>query len=335
MKKLIFASLVLTAFLFSTGCHEDHYVKIMGETQGTTYHIIYNKDAMLKPQIDSILSAIDRSVSIFNEQSIISKVNRNEPIELDEHFINIFNKAKEISEATNGSFDITVAPLVEAYGFGSGQRLKSLSQKQIDSMLQFIGYNKIKIKGNKIEKDDPRIQLDMNAIAQGYTVDVIADYFDQLGIRDYLIEVGGEVKAKGKSEAGGPWRIGIDKPIENTDEITRQVELIVGLEGPERAIATSGNYRRFYVENGIKFTHTIDPFTGKPARDSLLSATIISKDCATADGYATACMVVGLKRAIELVENNPKLEAFFIYFNKDGVYKFYFTDGFKRYIIEE
>jgi thiamine biosynthesis lipoprotein len=331
-KFLLFGILALLLF---PACKQKHYYKIAGETQGTTYHIIYNYDKMLKPQIDSILREIDNSLSIFNPNSIVSKVNRNEPVKLDKHFINVFNKAMEISEVTNGAFDITVGPLVEAYGFGAGKKLNHLSKKQIDSMLKFVGYKKVKIVGDRLVKLDPRIELDFNAIAQGYTVDVISEYFDRLGIKDYLIEVGGEVLARGKNELGGPWRIGIDKPIENSTEATREVQLIIGLKGRKKAVATSGNYRRFYIENGVKFTHTIDPHTGMPVRDSLLSATILTDVCTTADGYATACMVVGLKRAIELVENDPKLEAFFIYFDKQGRYKFYMTEGFKKYVLEE
>ncbi len=329
-------SFILAAFvLVFASCSQQHYYKVAGETQGTTYHIIYKYDKMLKPQIDSILREIDNSLSTFNPNSIISKVNRNIPVTLDQHFINVFNKAMEISEVTDGAFDVTVGPLVEAYGFGARKRLNNLSASQIDSILQFVGYNKVHIEGNKLIKDDPRIELDFNAIAQGYTVDVISQYFDKLGIKDYLIEVGGEVIAKGRNELGGPWRIGIDKPIENSTEATREVQLIIGIKGRKKAVATSGNYRRFYIENGVKFTHTINPHTGRPVRDSLLSVSILSNDCTTADGYATACMVVGLNRAIQIVENNPELEAFFIYFDKHGRYKFYMSKGFKKYIIEE
>ncbi len=327
--------LTAVAILLTTSCKQTHYYKIAGETQGTTYHIIYNYDKMLKPQVDSILRVIDNSLSIFNPNSIVSKVNKNEPVTLDEHFINVFKKAIEISEVTGGAFDITVGPLVEAYGFGAGQRLNKLTDRQIDSILEFVGYKKVKLEDHHLIKQDPRIELDFNAIAQGYTVDVIANYFDNLGIKDYLIEVGGEVIAKGRNELGGPWRIGIDKPIENSTEATREVQLIIGIKGRKKAVATSGNYRRFYIENGVKFTHTIDPYTGKPVRDSLLSVSILTDDCTTADGYATACMVVGLKRAIEIVENDPKLEAFFIYFDHKGRYKFYMTEGFKKYVIEE
>ncbi len=333
MKTKLFIFFVLSGLLFS--CSKNYYQKIAGETQGTTYHIIYNYDKNLKPQIDSILQVIDMTLSTFNPNSMISKVNRNEPVKLNKHFITVFNKAMEISRATDGAFDITVGPLVEAYGFGAGKKLKNLNKKQIDSILQFVGYHKVRIENGILIKDDPRIQLDMNALAQGYTDDVIGNFFDSLGIKDYLIEIGGEVLAKGKNELGEAWRVGIDKPIENSTELNREIQLIIGLKGRKKAIATSGNYRRFYVENGVKFTHTINPHTGLPVRDSLLSVSILAHDGMTADGYATACMVVGLKKAIDLVEHNPKLEGFFIYFDKYGRYKTYMTKGFKRYVLEK
>ncbi len=327
--------LVFIPLLFLSSCVKQQYYKIMGETQGTTYHIIYKYSRMLKPQVDSILQEIDNSLSIYNPNSIVSKINRNEDVEVDEHFIKVFKKAEEISQATNGAFDITVGPLVNAYGFGPGNKINHLTQKQIDSMLQFVGYKKVHLKGKHLIKDDPRIKLDLNAIAQGYTVDVIAKYFDRLGITDYMVEVGGELITKGKNEYGEAWRIGIDKPIEGSTEATREVQLILGLKGTKKAIATSGNYRKFYIENGIKYTHTINPKTGKTVKSSLLSASILSNNCTDADGYATACMVLGLEKAIELVNSKPNLDAFFIYIDNQGKYKFYFTPGFRKYVIEE
>ncbi len=334
MKKAYYLA-VLTLALLLSSCAKQQYYKIMGNTQGTTYHIIYRYSRMLKPQVDSILHAIDMSLSTYNPNSIISKVNRNEPVKLDDHFIKVFRKSIEISEATDGAFDVTVGPLVDAYGFGPGNRINHLTKKQIDSILQFVGYHKVHLEGRKLIKDDPRIQLDFNAIAQGYTVDVIAKYFDRLGITDYMVEVGGELLAKGRNEFGEAWRIGIDKPIEGSTEATREIQLIVGFKGAKKAISTSGNYRRFYVENGIKYTHTINPHTGYPVKSNLLSASILSNNCTDADGYATACMVMGLDKAIELVNRKANLNAFFIYTDKEGKYRFYFTPEFKKFVIEE
>ncbi len=333
--KLLLIAIAALSFLLPS-CHQNHYHFIMGNTQGTTYHITYNYDANLKPKVDSILQVIDKTFSLWNTNSILYKVNHNQPVKLNDHFIKVFKVAMEISEKTNGAFDITVGPLVDAYGFGAGPRLKNLTQKQIDSLLQFVGYKKVHIVGRRLVKDDPRIKLDFNAIAQGYTVDVVAHYFDSLGISDYMIEIGGETLAKGRSELGGPWRVGVAKPVEGSvaSHNSQKIVLILGLEGSPKAVATSGDYRKFYIENGVKFTHTVNPHTGLPARDSLISVSILAPNCTTADGYATACMVLGLKKAIKFVKSMPNLEAFFIYIDHLGRYKFYMTPGFKKYVIE-
>jgi thiamine biosynthesis lipoprotein len=332
MKNRIIAALFIVIFL--NACQDVQYHKIEGETQGTTYHIIYNKDKMLKTEIDSILNDIDLSLSKYREDAILYKINKNQDVALDNHFIKVFNKAIEISKASNGLFDITVGPLVNLYGFGNENRGDVLDSNLIDSLLQFVGYKKVKIVNNHLEKENPGIQIDMNAIAQGYSVDVIADFLERQGVKNYMVEVGGEVICKGKNEFGDEWRIGVEKPLENTDINDRQIELILGFKDVKKAVATSGNYRKFFVENGIKFTHTINPQTGYPTRDSLVSASIMADDCMTADGYATACMVSGFENAKKIVENDPNLEAFFIYFDKNGNYKFYFTPGYKKYVIE-
>lgn len=330
-RNIIFLGLAVLIF---SSCQDVKYFKITGETQGTTYHIIYNKDKVLQTQVDSILQQIDLSLSNYQENSILYKVNHNEDVELNQHFINVFNKAMEISKNSDGLFDITVGPLVNIYGFGKGKKGNIEDSTVIDSLLQFVGYHKVKIVNNRLIRDNVGVQIDVNAIAQGYSVDVIAEYFDKIGIKNYMIEVGGETLCKGHNEFGDEWRIGVEKPLENTEISNRQIELIVGFKDTKKALATSGNYRKFYVEDGIKFTHTINPHTGYPTRDSLLSTTIMADDCMTADGYATACLVSGFDKAKKIVESNPGLEAFFIYFDKKGHYQFWFSKGFKKYVIE-
>lgn len=331
MKKILLFVFVVSVFLIS--CQEITYNIINGETQGTTYHIIYNKDKMMKQEVDSVLNIIDLSVSNYNPKSILYRVNENEDVDIDKHFITVFEKAIEISKASDGLFDITVGPLVNLYGFGNQQR-SDVNDTIIDSLLQYVGYDKVKIQGLKVVKDDPNIIIDMNALAQGYTDDFVADFFERQGIKNYFIEIGGEVIVSGQNEFGEGWRIGIEKPIENTDNIDRQVELIVQIKDEKKAIATSGNYRKFYVENGVKFTHTINPKTGYPARDSLVSVSILADDCMTADGYATACLVSGFEKAKQIIDADDGLEAFFIYLDRKGNYQFYYTQGFKKYIVE-
>ncbi len=331
MKKIILLSIIVISF---ASCKDVVFNKIAGEAQGTTYHIVYNKDKVIKTEVDSILNEIDLSVSNYNPKAILYRINNNEQdLTLDHHFITVFNKAVEISEASDGLFDITVGPLVQLYGFGS-EKKGNINDSVVDSLLQFVGYKKVSIVGNKLVKENDGIKIDMNALAQGYSVDYVADFFERLGIANYMIEIGGEVVCKGHNEFGDEWRIGIEKPIEDSDIQDRQVELIVGFKDEKKALATSGNYRRFFIEDGVKYTHTINPKTGHPAKDSLVSVTIMADDCMTADGYATACLVSGLEKAMDIVEKNDKIEAFFIYFDYKGNYKFIITPGFKKYIIE-
>ncbi|MBN2894087.1 MAG: FAD:protein FMN transferase [Bacteroidales bacterium] len=327
--------LIISAFFFVfTACQDVKYQQVAGEAQGTTYHIIYNKDKMMKNEIDSILLEIDLSVSNYNKNSLLYKINKNVPdVTLDQHFITVFNKAVEISKASDGLFDITVGPLINLYGFGTEDK-GQISDTLVDSLLHFVGYDKIRIVGNKLEKENENVIIDMNALAQGYSVDYVADYFERKGITNYMIEIGGETICRGHNEFGEAWRIGVEKPLENSDINDRQIELIVGFKNEKKALATSGNYRKFYIENGVKFTHTINPKTGYPSRDSLVSVTIMASDCMTADGYATACLVSGYEKAVEIVNSNDNLEAFLIYFDYQGNYKFYFSQGFKEYVVE-
>ncbi len=331
MKKNILFVLVL--FLVFTSCQDVKYQKVAGEAQGTTYHIIYNKDKMIKKEIDSLLNEIDLSVSNYNKDGLLYKINNNEDLELDKHFVTVFKKAKEISEVSEGFFDITVGPLVNLYGFGTEEK-GQINDKTVDSLVQYVGYNKIKIVDNKLVKENEHIILDMNGLAQGYSADYVADFFERKGISNYLIEIGGETICKGHNEFGDEWRIGIEKPLENTALNDRQIQLIVGFKNKKVALATSGNYRKFFVEDSIKYTHTINPITGHPTRDSLVSVTIMADDCMTADGYATACLASGYKRAVKIVTENENLEAFLIYFDHKGNYQFYFTPGFKEHVIE-
>jgi thiamine biosynthesis lipoprotein len=332
MKKIIF--LLGLVFILLSACQDIKYYKINGEAQGTTYHIIYNKDKMLKNEIDSILNEIDLSVSTYNTNSILYKINHNYlDVDLDNHFIAIFKKSMEITKNSEGFFDITVGPLVNLYGFGT-EKKGEITQEQIDSLLEFVGFEKVKIEKNKVVKTVPGIVLDMNALAQGYSVDYVADYLERNGIFNYLVEVGGETICRGKNEFGDAWRIGVEKPITTFDYDNRQIEIIVAFKDEKKALATSGNYRKYYVEDGVKFTHSINPFTGYTTKDSLVSATIMADDCMSADGYATACMVSGYEKALKIINNNEKLEGFLIYIDFKGEYQFYFSEGFKKYLTE-
>ena len=333
--KAIKSIIIISFFFFLNSCNNNSkYVYDAGLIHGTIYHITYQSDDVqdLKQEIEKCMHNFDKSLSTYDPNSIISKINKNDTsVILDYHFETVFKKAIEVSKKTEGAFDITVAPLVNAWGFGF-EKMQNVDSTLIDSLLQYVGYHKIKLVNNKIIKQNPNIMLDANAIAKGYSVDVVSDFLEKKGIKNYLVEIGGEVKAKGVNKEKKIWRVGIDKPIDDTTLSSRVLEDIVYLKN--KAIATSGNYRRFYIKNGIKYSHTINPKTGFPVNHSLLSASVFADDCMTADAYATAFMVLGFEKSIKIVENDPNLEAYFIYSNKKGELKTYCTDKVKNIIIK-
>ena len=323
MKKIELAVPVLLIFFLSS-CKNNKatIANFTGFTQGTTYNILYDNEKKIDPgelrlKVEKIFADFERSLSLYNDSSLLSKINRNEEAVPDSFFINVFRKSVIISEITGGTFDITVGPLVKAWGFGPDAH-KSFTEAKRDSMMKLIGMNKVALTNGRLIKSDPHISLDFNAIAQGYSVDVICSCFDNLGIKNYLVEVGGEVRAKGK-KAGNFWRVGIDKPEDNNMSPGQNLQAIIKLSG--KALATSGSYRKFYVENGIKYSHEIDPKTGYPVKNTLLSVSIIADDCATADGIATACMVMGKERTIEFIGLHPELEAYLVYSDEMGNFK--------------
>ncbi len=308
-------------------------IKIAGNAQGSTYHITYfdkqNRD--LQPEIEKILSDFDKSVSTYLPSSIISKINSNKKdVKADKYFTTCFNKAKEVWKNTDGAFDPTVYPLVNAWGFGPGKK-QNIEKEKIDSMLKFVGFDLIELKGNTVVKKDPRVGLDFNAFAQGYSVDVVSDFLNSKGIFSYIVEIGGEVYAKGKKPNGDNWSIGIEKPIENKDSVN-PIKAIVKLEN--MAVSTSGNYRRFFIENGIRYGHHIDPKTGYPTKNNLLSATVFAKECISSDANATGILVLGLEKAKKFLEMHPELQAYLIYSDEKGNYQIYETPGVKSFVTE-
>jgi thiamine biosynthesis lipoprotein len=308
--------------------------RVQGTAQGTYYSIIYfdQQHRNLKPQIDSLLNAFDRSVSLWVPQSILSRVNRNEdPVILDKWFTDNFNYSQQVAKATDGAFDCTVEPLVQAWGFGFDEST-NVDTAIVDSLMEFTGYQKVKITDNKIVKSDDRLKIDFNAIAQGYSVDVVAAFLEKKGIDNYLIDIGGEVKAKGEKPGGKPWRVGIEKPAEHKED-DRILKAVIGLKN--RSVATSGSYRKYYEKNGIRYSHTIDPKTGYPVKHSLLSVSVVAGNTALADAYATSFMVMGFEKSRDFVEHDSTLEAFFIYSDTSGKNKTYATPGFQELIIEE
>jgi len=321
MRHLISSFIFLSFIACNTNPKKKAPNEVKGYAQGTTYQILYLDDRNFQRSVDSILIAIDNSLSTYNKRSIITNFNQADSLlEVDTYFIEVFNMAKEVYTTTGGAFNPTVTHLVNAWGFGF-ENTEKTDSNSIDSLLKLVDFDGISIQNNKVIKNRKELMLDFNAIAQGYTVDVLADFFDEKNVKNYLIEVGGEIIAKGKNAEKKPWRVGIDKPIENQEE--RVLEAVINLENA--ALATSGNYRKFYEKDGIKYSHTINPVTGYPVRHTLLSATVVTDNCALADAYATAFMVVGLEKSKEILIANPTLEALLIYANEDGTLSSYST----------
>ncbi|MBQ9254003.1 MAG: FAD:protein FMN transferase [Bacteroidales bacterium] len=331
MKKILFAGICILIVLFTTSCSngEKRFV-FDGTVQGTYYHIvIYNDDSTgFRQGFDSIFTCIDNSVSLWVRNSLLSRVNRNENVILDDIFKDNFIAAQRMNKLTDGALDITVGALVKSYGF-STQRRTNLSQRQINDMLKYVGMDKVFISGNKLIKKYPQTQIDFNAIAQGYTTDMITKYLDNKGIRSFLIDVGGEVYARGLKPKKEKWKVAIEQPTKSSNE-ERSYNATVSLK--DESIVTSGSYRKFYEENGVKYSHTIDPKTGRPVRHSLLSVSVIAKDATTADGLATSFMVMGLNKSIEFLQNHKEYSAYFIYSDSNGELKIWYNDSFKNYL---
>ncbi|MBC8591704.1 FAD:protein FMN transferase [Oscillospiraceae bacterium N12] len=308
------------------------YQSINGLVFGTVYNITYQYDGDLKNEIEAELKRFDNSLSPFNDSSVISQVNRNEEIVTDSFFQTCFNRSIEISKETKGAFDITVAPLANAWGFGFKQGAFPNSL-MIDSLLQITGYDKVKLIDGKVVKTDPRIMLSCSAVAKGYSVDVVARLLDSKGIKNYMIDIGGEIVARGKNLRGGLWRIGINKPIDDSLSVNQEIQTI--LELTDVGLATSGNYRNYYYKDGKKYAHTIDPRTGYPVQHNILSSTVIAEDCMTADALATAFMVMGLEDAEAYANAHPSIDACFIYSDENGDFKMFFTEGMKKYMTKQ
>lgn len=334
MRNFIFIIFALCISLISCNQKKElEQVKFNGEAQGTYYSITYYDDnaTNFQIQIDSILKAFDMSVSLWQPTSVICKVNCNDStVILDSIFIDIFNKSMRICKETDGDFDVTVGQLVNAWGFGFESRSK-LNQHKVDSLLKYIGYQNVELKNGSLIKNNSNIKIDFNAIAQGYSVDVIANFFESKGISNYLIDVGGEVIGKGSKPDGSKWMVGIEKPAQNAEDervLEAKIELF------NKALATSGNYRKYYEENGVRYSHTINPKTGYPVQHTLLSASVIAENTWEADAYATAFMVMGLDKSKEFLNRNKQLEAYFIYSDETGKFKTFSTSGLKGKIEE-
>lgn len=308
-----------------------------GKALGTTFHIIYfsEEDLPVEKDLDSIFEIINRSMSTYRENSDISRINRGDSlVKVDSMFQKVFSLSQKVYSESGGYFDPTVGDLVNMYGFGPEKGLTRIDSSTVDSLMEYVGLNKIKITADgRVKKSSPEIYLDFNAIAKGYAVDVLGYYFAQKGVDNYLIELGGELLAKGENlSKEAPWSVGIDDPLQ--EEGNRTLKAAVALKN--RAMATSGNYRKNRTDSitGQKYVHTINPLTGYPEKSSLLSATVLAENCALADAYATAIMAMGLEESKAMLKRLREVDALLIFSTPFGEIEQYSTKGFKMVSIE-
>ncbi len=322
---------LLLLVFFSCNKPSAPFKKLVGYTQGTYYAISYYGEEDYTNKINKILAEVDYCCSSYDSLSLISLFNANNKITTgNKDLIFLLQESKRISKLTNNAFDITVGEIVNLWGFGSKKIKTEASATIVDSLIQFVGINKITINKNSVEKQHKETIVDFNAIAQGYTVDKIVRKFEAIGLENFLIDIGGEIYAKGKKINGENWVVGIEKPTDNNSK--RELFAYISLK--DKAIATSGNYRKFYIKNGKKFAHTINPATGFPVRHNLLSVSVIADKTYIADAFATAFMVLGLNEAKKILKKRKELATFFIYEDENGKIKSYHNSNFKQYLID-
>jgi len=326
---------LIMLLLLPLGCNApDHFVRFEGFAQGGTYHVTCAvpgrvTEASVRAKVDSVLLEIDRSLSGYNKGSLLSQFNAGDDPCLNDLFVACFSRSKEIWAETDGAFDPSAAPLFDLWGFGF-QNKGTVTQQAIDSILQFVGMDLLTFEtredGIHLVKADPRVRLNFNAIAQGFSCDVVAALLESLGSTDYLVDIGREIRCKGHNPAGSLWRVGLDRPFDGNEEEGQHLQAII--EVTDCGIVTSGNYRKFYIENGQKFAHTIDPTTGRPVTHNLLSATVTAADATTADAYATFLMVVGTAPAMAFLTREADFEGLLVY-DEDGEMQMFQTENLK------
>lgn len=323
MNKNAIHILLSCLLLLMCSCHQRSVIHIESQAFGTMYSIncfsnsSSDDSKQLRPQIDSLLSDLSHTFSIFDTNSIIYRWNKGESVPLNEDFLKVLRLSKTISAITDGAFDCTVQPLVQLWGFGKDGVRHTVGEDTLATVREFVGFQLVDLQGDSILRKEPRVQLNFNAVAKGYAVDKVADWLVGHGYADCLVEIGGEVAARG-SKNGKPWKVGIQVPTKTADGARESFETIPLPD--HRAVATSGNYRNYFEEDGVRYTHILDPRTGQPERTNLLSVTVVAPDCATADAYATAFMVLGHEKSAQIVKQHPELEAWFIVAKEDGTF---------------
>lgn len=318
MKKIYF--ILVMSLIFSCGGElQPKRYEIEGFAQGTTYKIVYydTKESIRKAEIDSLLLIFDNSCSSYNTTSLISRLNRGETDTVDTYITDCERMAREIYEISEGAYDITCQPLINAYGFLRENKADTVN---LDSILPLVGHDKLKIENGRLIKTDPRVAIDLNSIAQGYSVDLVSEYIAEKGLRNFLVEIGGEIYASGQKSDTAMWKVGVDKPIDGNMTAGNDLQMVLTLR--DKGLNTSGNYRKFYESKGERINHIIDPRTGNSHSNDMLSATVIAPTTALADGLATMMMVIGSDRCKEFLMSRKDIEGYIIYHKGDTIQTF-------------
>jgi thiamine biosynthesis lipoprotein len=309
------------------------YIHNEGEAQGTIYSATYEepegKD--LQDKIEKKIHEFDKSISTYDPNSVISRINRNDPtVKTDVYFETMFYSAQEAARRTNGAIDITVGPLVKAWGFFNFGMNRLNKFPNVSEFLPYVGYKKIHIKDHKLIKDDPRIMIDDNSLGEGYSSDIVAELLKENGCKNYMVDIGGEVVCKGLNSKGEKWTIGINKPIDDSTSTISKIQTVIHITNC--AVTTSGGYRKFFIRNGKKYSHIINPHTGYPIDNNMLSVTVVAPTGLMADTYDTPFMVIGVDSCLKVCKRIPGMDCYIIYTGKDGKNQVVYTDGFKKYL---
>ena len=319
------------ALVFLVKPDKKEWHKPAGIVWNTEYHITYLGTTDLSDSINATFRRVELSVSPFNKASLITAVNDNRTDRLDSALITLYNTSKAINSDSHGAFDPTLSPLINAWGFGF-KTGNPPTQQTVDSLRAIVGFQKVTLKEEHVKKQNPHIMLDCSAIAKGYGSDIVARFLKKKGIQTFMVENGGEIVVNGNSDKQVPWRVGINKPTDDSLNTNQELQDVINVT--DIAMATSGNYRIFYYKNGKKYTHTIDPKTGYPVQHNILSATVLAKNCATADAYATSFMVMGLDGARKVLEKHPELDAYLIYSDEQGNNRIWYSPELKKKILK-
>ncbi len=324
---VIVIAIVMAILTFGKKTNSDApYKTASGLVFGTSYNITYQSNEDYEADIKAVLDSVDLSLSPFNKNSIITAVNENKNVEVDAYFTEVFNLAKKVHAETEGAFDITVAPLVNIWGFGFKEG-HFPTDEEVDSLKSIVGFDKVRLVGKKVVKDDPRIMLDCSAIAKGFAVDKVGEMLKRHGVENFLVEIGGEIVAAGCNSKGKDWSIGVTKPVDDSLSINSEMQMIIALSNC--ALATSGNYRNYYIKDGKKYAHTINPKTGRPAESNLLSATVVTNTCAEADAYATGLMTLGREKSLDILKKHKEIK-YILIFDSNSVTRCDISKGLKQ-----